>query len=696
VYWDAGLTIPAPLPIRTQGGYPVNSGTPARLYVGSDYSIQVQDKNGSVAYTALSATERLGDISSAFVTFIQAGSGAVERTAQSKMRDVVSVKDFGAVGDGVANDTAAIQAAIDAMVAIGGGTVYFPNGTYGIGTTPVQIKDNITLTGNGRNSVLKIITTSATSCIRTNSTLSNASITNLAFNGSIYYPATSNVDPTSLDEQFGIRLGDCLNLKISGCFFTEIARSAITLFGGAVPSDGILITENFFYKGGYSNRPIYIGTTSRAPKNIQITNNVIDTVGPAYFYDASIDGYVASGDGIGVDTCEFVTIANNTIKNTSASGIRIEESFRVSVIGNTIWNCGADGITFYLQSREGSCVGNMIYIWGAIPPAAIIRNYSGTYYYPTEYVASAPADPSIDARFAVWPYALTGVNVATIRAYTAGAVLFPFRGFAAISVTQESRGIMVANNAAEGDLTQVAGKYLYASNYGYSPNQNANAGTDNNGIECAVIGNRFRSTRLYDIYQPTYMNPVAATGLNGGKVLFGLVDGTTKLIESVLPSANYVHAVSLTQVQFPSTSVPSADANTLDDYEEGTFDAAFSSTGGTITVDPSFQKMMFTKIGRLVTITGQIRISAIGSPTGEVAITGLPFTNAASPQTAPSSSCFVRTQNIGAIDVVVGTIDFNTSKIVLNKIVGGAFGDISSNVTNTSIFTLCISYHASA
>jgi hypothetical protein len=53
VYWDAGLTIPAPLPIRTQGGYPVNSGTPARIYVGSNYSIQVQDKNGSVAYTSL-------------------------------------------------------------------------------------------------------------------------------------------------------------------------------------------------------------------------------------------------------------------------------------------------------------------------------------------------------------------------------------------------------------------------------------------------------------------------------------------------------------------------------------------------------------------------------------------------------------------------------------------------------------------
>jgi len=53
VYWDAAQTLAAAQPIRTQGGYPVNSGTPSRLFVGSDYSIQVQDKNGSVVYTSL-------------------------------------------------------------------------------------------------------------------------------------------------------------------------------------------------------------------------------------------------------------------------------------------------------------------------------------------------------------------------------------------------------------------------------------------------------------------------------------------------------------------------------------------------------------------------------------------------------------------------------------------------------------------
>jgi hypothetical protein len=52
-YWDSALTISAVQPIRTSGGYPVYQGTPARIYTGSDYSIQVQDKNGTVVYTSL-------------------------------------------------------------------------------------------------------------------------------------------------------------------------------------------------------------------------------------------------------------------------------------------------------------------------------------------------------------------------------------------------------------------------------------------------------------------------------------------------------------------------------------------------------------------------------------------------------------------------------------------------------------------
>ncbi|MFO0519031.1 MAG: hypothetical protein ACK515_01235, partial [bacterium] len=54
VYWDAALTQPAAQPIRTQSGYPVNAGTPARFYTAAAYSILVQDRNGVTVYSSAS------------------------------------------------------------------------------------------------------------------------------------------------------------------------------------------------------------------------------------------------------------------------------------------------------------------------------------------------------------------------------------------------------------------------------------------------------------------------------------------------------------------------------------------------------------------------------------------------------------------------------------------------------------------
>ena len=60
-YWDSALTISAVQPIRTSGGYPVYQGTPSRIYTASDYSIQVQDKNGTVVYTSFNGNALGGD-----------------------------------------------------------------------------------------------------------------------------------------------------------------------------------------------------------------------------------------------------------------------------------------------------------------------------------------------------------------------------------------------------------------------------------------------------------------------------------------------------------------------------------------------------------------------------------------------------------------------------------------------------------
>ena len=64
------------------------------------------------------------------VTFLAAGSGASQRTVLDKLRDAVSVKDFGAVGDGVTDDTAAVQACVDAAKNGTNKTIRIPAGTY--------------------------------------------------------------------------------------------------------------------------------------------------------------------------------------------------------------------------------------------------------------------------------------------------------------------------------------------------------------------------------------------------------------------------------------------------------------------------------------------------------------------------------------------------------------------------------------
>ena len=92
----------------------------------------------------------------AALTFTQTGTDAKPRSYDSKFKDTVSVKDFGAVGDGKADDAAKIQAAINAVHAAGGGTVFFPAGVYFIGTTSINlINANLSLLGCGGASIIK-------------------------------------------------------------------------------------------------------------------------------------------------------------------------------------------------------------------------------------------------------------------------------------------------------------------------------------------------------------------------------------------------------------------------------------------------------------------------------------------------------------------------------------------------------------
>jgi hypothetical protein len=132
VYWDAALSIPATQPIRTLGGYPSRNGTPARLYVNSDYSIRVMNRNGSLVYSAPAATERYSDavvsgVNAQNVVYDPPFAGGVQTNVEEKLGQYVSILDFGADPTGATNSHAAIQEALDH-----GGLVYAPAGTYTI------------------------------------------------------------------------------------------------------------------------------------------------------------------------------------------------------------------------------------------------------------------------------------------------------------------------------------------------------------------------------------------------------------------------------------------------------------------------------------------------------------------------------------------------------------------------------------
>jgi len=83
------------------------------------------------------------DADSGNINYNQGGTGAQTRSVESKLQEFVSVKDFGAVGDGVTNDAAAFNAALSAS-----NTVIVPHGEYRIGST-VTVNANQRLLGIG-------------------------------------------------------------------------------------------------------------------------------------------------------------------------------------------------------------------------------------------------------------------------------------------------------------------------------------------------------------------------------------------------------------------------------------------------------------------------------------------------------------------------------------------------------------------
>jgi hypothetical protein len=134
-----------------------------------------------------------------------------------------------------------------------------------------------------------------------------------------------------------------------------------------------------------------------------------------------------------------------------------------------------------------------------------------------------------------------------------------------------------------------------------------------------------------------------------------------------------------TGISFPATQNASTDANTLDDYEEGTWTPTLTSTAGSFTAASATGT--YTKIGRAVTVNIRATITTNGTASGAILVGNFPFAAV----TASAISAVGREDS--ATGALVAGGSSNTTTLYLAAAVGNIF-------VNGSTFSLCTTYNA--
>lgn len=256
---------------------------------------------------------------SSLIGFIQAGTGAVAETVQTKLRENVSVKDFGAMGDGTTNDTAAIQAAVTYAASVGKNTL-IPGGTYlcgdltipsnsfiygeansiikrtsDYGWQPVSDSDNITIDTIKFNNNAPAVDSSGghNYCF----TVLNVTVTNLTIRNCKFYNGYTTALTHKNSGPDGIYISNVgsgapsatrNNFLIDGCTFDGFTRNGISITNGA---NGVLINNCTFTNNGL--RGIDVEADSGAY---------------TYIYDLTIQG------------CRFINNGAGSIRGTDVVG----------------------------------------------------------------------------------------------------------------------------------------------------------------------------------------------------------------------------------------------------------------------------------------------------------------------------------------------------------------------------------------
>lgn len=148
----------------------------------------------------------------------------------------------------------------------------------------------------------------------------------------------------------------------------------------------------------------------------------------------------------------------------------------------------------------------------------------------------------------------------------------------------------------------------------------------------------------------------------------------------------------VTGITFAATQSASADANTLDDYEEGTWTPVYQGTGGSIgSTAYSAQNGYYIKVGSIVTVGMRVILTNKGSWTGVAYFSGLPF---ASQNNSIQNMGSAWTVYVTFADQVNARVGPNESNLVLRVNTSGAGGDYlqTSAIANNSEFNCTVTY----
>jgi hypothetical protein len=136
-------------------------------------------------------------------------------------------------------------------------------------------------------------------------------------------------------------------------------------------------------------------------------------------------------------------------------------------------------------------------------------------------------------------------------------------------------------------------------------------------------------------------------------------------------------------ITFPATQVPSADANTLDDYEEGTWSPTLTGSSGSATY---FERSgTYTKIGNMVTLNMWIYAQTKNTLSGDLSIT-LPITTGG---TATRPSVFMKASGMTITGSIAGFVNSNSTTYNLQITNNGASGgNLNASALPSSVFEL--------